>query len=300
MSLLAQLSDELEGLVAKTAPGVVGVEHRRGHGSGVVLSSDGYVMTNAHVVDGARAIRVRIHGGEPVRADRIGADPRTDLAVLRIDEANLKPLPLADSRRLNVGQIVVAIGNPLRFERSVSLGVVSAIDRSLPGPSGLFEGLVQTDAAINPGNSGGPLIDIRGEVVGINTAVIAYAQGLGFAIPAHTASWVAAVLIQRGEVVRPMIGISARSEVLKPEYAAIAGQTRALRIFSVLAGEPAEIAGLRAGDLIVAADKSPLLNIDDLQRVMVLSNAAELELDVLRDSARRNVRVRPVPTARAA
>lgn len=294
MVSLAQFSEELENLVAKTARGVVGVEHRRGNGSGVVLSGDGYILTNAHVVSGAKSPRVSIHGGRALPASLIGADTRTDIAVLRVDAAGLQPLPLADTRRLKVGQIVLAIGNPLRFERSVSLGVVSAIDRSLSS----FEGLVQTDAAINPGNSGGPLIDVRGEVVGINTAVIPYAQGLGFAVPAHTASWVAAVLIQRGEVVRPLIGISARSEELDPEHATAVGRSRALRVMSVMNNAPAEEGGLRAGDLIVAAQEVPLSSVDDLQRVMVLSRAAELELEVMRGTAKKRLTVRP--TAKAA
>lgn len=148
MTLLAQLSQELEELVARTAPSVVGVEHRRGHGSGVVLAGDGYVLTNAHVIGDAGRLRVRLSGGEEAAAERVGSDPRTDLAVLRVATAPLPSLPLATGR-LTVGQLVVAIGNPLRFERSVSLGVVSAVDRSLPGREGPYEGLIQTDAAVN-------------------------------------------------------------------------------------------------------------------------------------------------------
>jgi serine protease Do len=343
MSLLGELSRELEGLVARTAPGVIGVEHRRGQGSGVVLSGDGYLLTNAHVVagaapgspveggrrrgrrrgaaadgeaaeggapgrqpaaagrDGDPGIRVRLPGGETVAAERVGSDPRTDLAVLRVDAtaracAGLSSLPLATGR-LAVGQLVLAIGNPLRFERSVSLGVVSAIDRSLPGRDGLYEGLVQTDAAINPGNSGGPLLDVAGQVVGINTAVIPYAQGIGFAIPAATASWVAAVLIHRGEVRRPLLGIAARGEQLDPRAAVAAGQARAIRILEVGDGTPAHLAGLREGDCLLRADASPLGSIDDLQRVMVLSAAPDLELDVMTGERRRAVRVRPVQAA---
>jgi S1-C subfamily serine protease len=334
VSLLAQLSRELEALVARTAPGVVGVEHRQGQGSGMVLTGDGYVLTNAHVVAGAAAeagsgagrsgprrpgrsdrsgrrtagasgIRVRLPGGETVPAERVGSDARTDLAVLRVDAsmpacAGLRSLPLAGGR-LVVGQLVVAIGNPLRFERSVSLGVVSAIDRSLPGPDGIFEGLVQTDAAINPGNSGGPLVDAEGAVVGINTAVIPYAQGIGFAIPASTATWVAAVLMRRGEVRRPLLGIAARGEELAPRAAAAAGQPRAVRVLEVGSGSPAAQAGLLAGDRLLRAGTSALGSVDDLQRVMVLAEAPEVDLEVLRGEGRRSLRVRPDPhTVRSA
>jgi serine protease Do len=359
MSLLGQLSRELELLVARTAPGVVGVEHGRGQGSGVVLTGDGYVLTNAHVVAGAApgpgsggpgrrggqdgadgdgsegggrgdpfrrgrrggwggradrpgrsdrrqgrggaggGLRVRLPGGEVVAAELVGSDPRTDVAVLRVDAtspacAGLHSLPLA-AGRLAVGQLVLAIGNPLRFERSVSLGVVSAIDRSLPSHDGMFEGLIQTDAAINPGNSGGPLLDAEGAVVGINTAVIPYAQGIGFAIPASTATWVAAVLMRRGEVRRPVLGVAARGEDLEPRAALAAGQPRAVRILQVGDGSPAEQAGLRAGDWLLRADSSPLGSVDDLQRVMVLSEAPEVQLELLRGEGRRSVRVRPRP-----
>jgi len=328
VSLLDQLSHELEALVARTAPGVVGVEHRRGQGSGVVLTGDGYVLTNAHVIAGAASatrpgsgrsgprqprrsdrpgrraadgagLRVRPAGGEAVAAELVGSDARTHLAVLRVDAstpacAGLRSLPLA-SGALVVGQLVVAIGNPLRFERSVSLGVVSAIDRSLPGPDGVYEGLVQTDAAINPGNSGGPLVDASGAVVGINTAVIPYAQGIGFAIPASTATWVAAVLMRRGEVRRPRLGIAARGEELAPRAAAAAGQPRAVRVLEVGSGSPAAQAGLLAGDRLLRAGASALGSVDDLQRVMVLAEALEVDLEVLRGENRRSLRVRPDP-----
>jgi S1-C subfamily serine protease len=201
MSLLRQLSDELEALVARTAPAVVGVAHRGGQGTGLVLAPDGWLLTNCHVVRGQGEIRVGLASGDDLRGDIAGVDERTDLALVRIGASGLPSLSLADRRRLHVGQLVVAIGNPLHFDRSVSLGVVSAVDRSLPAPGGhLFEGLVQTDAAINPGNSGGPLLDADGHVVGINTAIIPFAQGIGFAVPAHTVQWVAAVLMRKGEV----------------------------------------------------------------------------------------------------
>ena len=295
MNTLGTLSQELETLVARTSPAVVGVGHRRGHGSGLVLADDGIILTNAHVVSRADELGVRLASGEALRAERIGADPRTDLAVLRVSATGRLPsLPLAEGRYLRVGQLVVAIGNPFRFDRSVSLGVVSAIERSLPGPDGgLFEGLVQTDAAINPGNSGGPLLDATGAVVGINTAVIPYAQGIGFAIPAHTASWVSAVLIQKGEIRRPYLGISASGVELVPAMARDLGQPRAVRVHGVAAGTPAAAAGLEEGDLLLAADGNPVASVDDLQRVIVLSGASELQLDFLRGRERRAAAIRP-------
>src|SRR5262249_36110324 len=155
---------------------------------------------------------------------------------------------LVDSRRVKVGQLVVAIGNPLHFDRSISLGVVSAIDRGLPAPGGhYFEGLIQTDAAINPGNSGGPLIDVEGAVVGVNTAIVPFAKGLGFAVPAYTANWVAAVLIQKGKVHRPLMGIAAHAIDLPPKRVAEFAQPRAVTVAHVAKGTPAEQAGLRAG-----------------------------------------------------
>ena len=211
MTALSQLSHDLAALVARASPSVVGIEQRRGQGSGLVLTPDGYLLTNAHVARAAGPLRVRFSGTVTAKGERVGADARTDLAVLRVEAPGLRALPLADSRKLAVGQLVVAIGNPLGFERSVTMGVVSALYRNLPTPDGgMFDGLVQTDAAVNPGNSGGPLLDAEGAVVGVTTAMLPWAHGMAFAVPSHTASWVAAVLIQPGEVRRPFLGIAAR------------------------------------------------------------------------------------------
>jgi S1-C subfamily serine protease len=210
-------------------------------------------------------------------------------------------LTLDESRRLRVGQLVLAIGNPLRFERSVSLGVVSAIDRSLPGPGRRpFEGLVQTDAAINPGNSGGPLLDARGAVVGINTAVIPRAHGLGFAIPAHTAAWVTAVLIRDGHVERPLLGISAQGIDLTPKMAAEIGQQRAVRVHGVANDSPASAARIKAADLLLSANDSALYSVDDLQRVLVLSRGSEVSLRLCRDGQHLSLSVTPQLKRKAA
>jgi serine protease Do len=299
VSLLADLSRELAALAATGAAGVVGLEHARGQGSGVVLSSDGYVLTNAHVARSTGPLRVRLPGAAVSRAELVGADDRTDLAVVRMPAGGPPPLALADSRRVQVGQLVMAIGNPLGFDRSVSLGVVSALFRELPTrEGGVLEGLIQTDAAVNPGHSGGPLLDMDGRVAGINTAMIAPGRGIGFAVPAHTASWVAAVLIQHGEVRRPYLGIFARGEDLEPGLARETGQGRAVRVVRVEAGTPASDGGLSGGDLLLAANATPVATLDDLARVLVLGHPDALDVEVLRAGARQRLVLRP--RARAA
>jgi S1-C subfamily serine protease len=299
---LSEFSDELESLVAAAAPSVVAVEHGRGQGSGIIVSGDGYVITNAHVVEGReRQVSVRLAGGEELPAQVVGEDRASDLAVLRVAAHGLASLSLDESRRLRVGQLVLAIGNPLRFERSVSLGVVSAIDRSLPGPGRRpFEGLVQTDAAINPGNSGGPLLDAHGAVVGINTAVIPRAHGLGFAIPAHTAAWVAAVLIRDGRIERPLLGIAAQGVDLTPKLAGELGQLRAVRVHAVAADSPASAAQLKPADLLLLANETALYSVDDLQRVLVLSRGAEVVLRLARDGQPLSVSIKPSLERKAA
>src|SRR5262245_11373831 len=233
MSLLRTLSDELADLVTRAAPAVVGLWHRRGQGSGVLISPDGYIVTNSHVARAPGALRVRFGGGGEAEGTLVGADDRTDLAVVRAASPTAHALMLPDQTRARIGELVVAIGNPLGLERSVSLGVVSALHRDLPTRDGVLEGLIQTDASVNPGNSGGPLLDADGVVVGITTAMLPWARGIAFAIPSRTASWVAAVLIRHGEVRRPRIGIVARAEDVPP-----AG--RAVRVLRVEAGTPAD------------------------------------------------------------
>ncbi len=223
------------------------------------------------------------------------------LAVVRADGSELPAVGLAE-RRLRVGEVVVAIGNPLGFERSVSLGVVSALHRNLGAPRGeVLEGLVQTDAAVNPGNSGGPLLDAAGAVVGITTAMLPWARGIGFAVPATTAGWVASTLIREGEVRRPLLGVAARGEDLEPALAARVGGARAVRILAVVEGSPAAAAGLRQGDLVVGASGTPVETLDDVVRATVLGHPVEIALDVLRDGARCALRIRPRwPERRAA
>ena len=294
-SLLSTLSADLRALVARVAPSVVSVSHRRGQGSGVVLAQDGFILTNRHVAQSARTpLKVGLADGREFAADLVGEDAHSDLAVLRIAGSSLPTLRLADASQIGIGQLVVAVGNPLRFERSVSLGVVSAIDRSLPGEGGvLLEGLIQTDAAVNPGNSGGPLVDTEGAVVGINTAMIPYAQGIGFAVPAQTASWVAAVLIRDGRVRRPYFGIAARGVDLAPALAVQLGSKRAVLVVEVKSQTPAARAGLKEGDLIFLANDARVGLIDDLQRIAVLGGAQNIEIRLRRGEREENLTVSP-------
>ena len=281
MGLLRQLSDELGDLVARAAPAVVGLWHRRGQGSGVMISPDGYVVTNSHVARAPGALRVRLSGGGDAEGTLVGADDRTDLAVVRAACSAVPTLMLPDHTRVRIGEVVVAIGNPLGLERSVSLGVVSALHR---------EGLIQTDASVNPGNSGGPLLDSSGEIVGITTAMLPWARGIAFAIPSRTASWVAAVLIQHGEIRRPRLGIQARSEDVPP-------MGRAVRVIRVEAGTPADHAGLLGQDLLLTANGAALSGLDDLQRALVLAATPEIQLEVLRGDERRALSIRPARAA---
>ncbi len=300
MTTLESLSSDVAALVARAAPAVVGVEHRRGQGSGLVLAQDGYVVTNAHVARGGGPLRIRLSGSRVAQGELVGAEARTDLAVLRVEARGLEVLALSE-RRLSVGELVLAIGNPLGFERSVTLGVVSALHRNLPTPDGgLLEGLVQTDVSINPGNSGGPLLDARGAVVGITTAMLPWARGIGFAVPASTASWVASVLIRDGEVRRPFLGIAARGEDLEPAVAAGAGHPRAVRVLEVVEGSPAKAAGLAREDLLLSASGRPVETLDDLQRVLVLTPDGEIAVEVLRAGRRLVLSIRPRRAARAA
>ncbi len=292
MTALQTLSDELEALVARASRAVVGVEQGRGAGTGVVVAQDGYLLTNHHVAGSGNALRVRLPDGEGVAAELVGTDAPTDLAVLRVRGLPFTHLTLAPQAR--VGQLVVAIGNPFRFERSVSVGIVSATDRSLPGPGGtVFEGLVQTDAAINPGNSGGPLVNASGEVVGINTAVIPWAQGMGFAVSSRTATWVTSVLIQKGQVRRRTLGVAARSELLPRAVAEAAGQPRAVRILQVSKASPAADAGLQPEDLILGVHGEAVANVDDIHRLTVLRDADMVPLAVWRDGARLHLVATP-------
>ena len=299
MSPLELFSDELETLVQRVAPGVVALEHRRGHGTALAISPDGCLLTNAHVVHNLSRLKVRFHDSTETEGEVIGRDPSTDLAIVRVDRGDLSTLTLASLSQVKVGQVVLALGHPFGFERSVSLGVVSALERRLPGRDGAtLDGLIQTDAAINPGNSGGPLLNVRGQVVGINTAMLPFAQGIGFAVPSSTASWVSSLLLRHGEVRRRFLGIAAKNEHLKTELATKVGQGKGVRVMEITRGSPASEGGVEANDLVLGLNGSAVENVDDLQRLLALDAASVVELKVwkLETLVRRQVR----PTTRRA
>ncbi len=266
-----------------------------GAGSGVIIAPDGYILTNSHVVHGARELEVTLADGRAFRAHLVGDDPDTDLAVLRIDASGLPAAELGDSDRLRVGQLVIAIGNPFGFQASVTAGVVSALGRTLRSERGRpIEDIIQTDAALNPGNSGGPLVDSRGRVVGINTAIIRGAQGISFAIPINTARWVAGLLIKEGRVRRAFLGIVGQARPLaartvrEQRLAAPTG----VEIVQVVPGSPAERAGIRVGDTIVALDGAPVSGADDVHRYLARATAGTaIRVGVLRDGQRLDIPV---------
>ena len=287
MGILRQFSDELEALAARAAQAVASIRHGRGSGSATVVAPDGYLLTNAHVVEGQKTVAVRCADGWRGTGTIIGRDPATDLAVLRVEAGDLKPLTLRERNDVRVGELVVAIGNPLGFERSVAIGVVSATGRAFPLSEGrMFDGFVQTDAAINPGNS-------DGRVVGINTAIAAYAQGIGFAIPAKTAAWIASVLMRRGRVERPRLGIEAYGIELSGQASSELSALRALKVVQVGPDGPAHRGGIRGGDLVLAANGNPVGDVDDLQRAMVFAEDDAIGLAVVREHARREHVVKP-------
>jgi S1-C subfamily serine protease len=294
MSPLELFSDELEALVTAHAPGVVAIEHRRGHGTGLALTAEGMVLTNAHVVAGTSRITVRFHDGEHVQGELVGSDPLTDLAVVKTGRTGLTTLRLASAAQVKVGQVVLALGHPFGFERSVSLGVVSALERRLPGRDGAtLDGLIQTDAAINPGNSGGPLLNVRGRVVGINTAMLPFAQGIGFAVPSSTAAWVSALLLRHGSVRRRYLGIAAKNEVLTPALAERVGQRGGVRVVEIGRDTPASNGGLEPDDLVLKVGGDEVQTIDELQRQLAFDQGPVIDLTVWKRDARVQRQVRP-------
>ena len=278
----------------RLAPSVANLRGRRGGGSGVVISSDGFVVTSAHVVERTRRVRASFVDGTEHRAEVVGVDPLSDLAVLRAENGGLRPAELGDASRLRVGQLVVAIGNPHGFNSSVTAGVVSALGRSLPTRAGrIVDNVIQTDAALNPGNSGGALADGRGRVVGINTAVAGV--GLGLAVPVNDATRaIVAALMRDGRFRRAYLGIAGDARPLPPRLARDLGRSSGVEVVDVVAGSPAAAAGLRPEDLIVAVDGVAVAGVDDVQRLMVGDRiGATVELEVVR--AGRPLRLALVP-----
>ncbi len=244
MNALALFSDALQQLVVEVSKPVLALTHRRGHGTGIVLSGDGFALTNAHVVDGVKSLRATASDFVEMEARVVGVDTQSDLAVLQLDRNRPATFPFAPEAEVAVGQLVVALGHPFGLERSVSLGVVSALDRTLPGRRGAaLGGLLQTDAAINPGNSGGPLVDMRGRLVGINTAMLQRAQGIGFAISASVAAWIAPILIRHGVVRRRFLGVSGRNERAAESEHGGQASVHGVRILEVARNSPAAWGG---------------------------------------------------------
>jgi S1-C subfamily serine protease len=318
-SLLDAYSRAVTGAVERISPSVVNIEvhqaagrtrsgeprERRGGGSGFVFTPDGLILTNSHVVHDARRIEVTLADGRRMPASRIGDDPASDLAVIRIDEARvdepgLTAAALGDSQQLRVGQLVVAIGNPYGFQSTVTAGVVSALGRSLRSYSGrLIDDVIQTDAALNPGNSGGPLVDSMGRVVGVNTATILPAQGICFAIGINTAKFVASRLLRDGRIRRSFIGVSAQTVPVHRRVVRFYDLPKetGVVVLSVEEKSPAQHAGVREGDVIVALEGHPVAGVDDLHRVLtdvrvgvscwltVLRRTEKLELKIVPEEA---------------
>jgi len=297
--LLDAYSSAVVAVADRVSPSVVKVEAgHRGSGSGFVLTPDGFLLTNSHVVHGATELSVAWSDGRRVDARLVGDDPETDLAVLRCAATvGLAPVTLGDSSRLRVGQLAVAIGNPYGFQCTVTAGVVSALGRSLRSRSGrLIDDVIQTDAALNPGSSGGPLVASSGEIIGVNTAVILPGQGLCFAIAVNTARFVAARLIRDGHIRRARLGIEAQSVPVDPALARRQGLAvpGGVLVASVEAGGPAARAGVAPGDVIVAFDGEPITGIDELHKLLTDARVGvEVPLAVLRRGERRVVAVTP-------
>jgi S1-C subfamily serine protease len=310
-ALLDAYSRAVVGVVERVGPSVVKIDvggrtrgararegERSGTGSGLIVSPDGLVLTNSHVVAGAGSLRVTLADGRDLAAVLIGEDPHTDLAVIRAAGQDLPCQPLGASGGLRPGQVAIAIGSPYGFQHTVTTGVISALGRALRSHTGrLMEHLIQTDAALNPGNSGGPLVTSAGEVVGINTAAIAGVQGISFAVPTSTARVVIGALLRDGRVRRSYIGISGHDAALPPRLVRShrPTETGAVAVADVASGSPAACGGVLQHDLIVAFDGEPVRGIDDLLRCLT-SEAIGIPvlLDVVRGPERRRLRVVPV------
>ena len=261
-------------------------------GSGVIIAPDGYTVTNSHVVENAAAISVSLADGSSFPADMIGQDGATDLALLRmLSDTNLPAAHLGDSDELQVGQIAIAIGNPYGFQNTVTAGIISALGRSLRSRTGrLIENVIQTDAALNPGNSGGPLVDSNGRVVGINTAIIQFAQGICFAIPVNTMRWVVTLLLRDGKVTRGILGISGQTVPLPARVIRYFNlpQETGVYVMNVAGGTPAEKAGLKEGDVIISMGGQTITGVDDIHKLLTADMIGkELAIILLRDWTQR-------------
>ena len=268
LDLLDSYSRAVISVVESVGPAVVGVS---GVGTGMLITPDGYALTNSHVVSAVKAYELTLRDGSSLKAELVGKDPHTDLAVLRASGAGLPHARLGDSSRLQVGQLVVAIGHPFGFQSTVTTGVVSAVGRTMRAQSGrTIENIIQTDAALNPGNSGGPLVDTRGQVVGINTAIIAMAQGICFAVPSNTAQRVVSVLIRDGRVVRSYLGVTGETWPIHRRvnrYYQLE-QNSGVRVAHLDPSGPAQRAGLKTEDVVVSLANHTIKDVEDLQHFL--------------------------------
>jgi S1-C subfamily serine protease len=306
-ALLDAYSRAVIRVADEVGPSVVKIEVRRqngeraGSGSGFIITPDGFVLTNSHVVHGAERVEVTLADGRQPDAQVVGDDPHTDLAVIRVFAPQLHPVRLGDSRRVRVGQLAIAIGNPYGFQCTVTAGVVSALGRSFRANTGrLIDNVIQTDAALNPGNSGGPLVNSRGEVIGVNTAVILPAQGLCFAIAIDTAKYVAGWLIKEGKIPRSYIGVGGQNVPLPRRlvrHYRLPVSTGVLVIALVPTG-PAARAGLRHGDLMVEFNGQPVPSIDALHKLLTADRiGVESRLTVLRGTEKLDLAITPQESA---
>jgi len=307
--LLDAYSSAVVSVVEAVSPSVVHVQVRgarrgamaQGSGSGTILSPDGIVLTNNHVVEGAATIELALTDSRRFAARVLGRDPDTDIAVLRADTSDRLPAArLGNSKKLKAGQIAIAIGNPLGFESTVTAGIISAVGRSLRAQNGRLIGdVIQTDAALNPGNSGGPLVNSRAEVIGVNTAVILGAQGICFSVAANTAQHVLTQVLQHGRVRRARLGIAGDQVALPQRLKARTGLTQesAVRVVEVQPGSPAQSGGLEPGDVIVALDKDVVTGIDDIARILDGSRIDKrVAVRILREGRLETIEI--VPTER--
>ncbi len=314
--LLDIYSQTIVGVVKQVGPSVVHVQARQktdaasrrpnrkaeASGSGVIIAPDGFIVTNSHVVENASAIEVFLSDGSSFQAEIVGLDKATDLALLRVSGNSLPIARLGDSDQLQVGQIAIAIGNPYGFQNTVTAGVISALGRSLRSRTGrLIEDVIQTDAALNPGNSGGPLVDSKGDIIGINTAIIQYAQGICFAVPVNTMRWVVTILLREGEVTRGLLGISGQTVPLPARIVRYFGlpQKSAVHVMNVMQGSPADSAGLKEGDVIISLDEMPVNSVDDIHRLLTSEKVGQrLSIVLLRDwTQKKETYVTPVQSS---
>ena len=270
---------------------------RRGSGSGFIFTPDGFILTNSHVVNKAKQIEVVLSDGRKFNADLIGNDPDTDLAVIRIDSTGITPASLGDSSKIKIGQLVVAIGNPYGFQASVTAGVVSALGRSLRANTGrLIDNVIQTDAALNPGNSGGPLVNSKGEVIGVNTAAILPAQNICFATAINTAKFIAAKLIKDGKIKRSYIGIAGQDAPIHRRivYHYSLPSDKSIMVISTEKNSPAEKALVQTGDRIISFNSTPVTGIDDLHKMLTETQVGvKTDIKVLRGTEILDLQIIP-------